>query len=309
MSERKFVARQKELFSLFAKGNMKDALLLVQRIKTEFPERLDKIFFWEACVYATERNDEEAVAALKEGLKKGIWWNPAILTADPDLQHIQAHNEFKEIVETCEDIFYSQKKGASPELFIYGDSRSDIGLFSIHARGTNVKDSAPYWLNETGEDPYLLGFPQSSQIFGYNAYCWDDEETAINELEQAYKEFKGHFQPKSIIAGGASQGGKLSIEFSLRNAPQDIKGFIAVMPAIKDVAVLEALLKEKNHANLKGYIIIGDQDPFYKNTLELIRLLEANHVDCKLIVKEGLGHFFPEDFSALLPEAVEFILS
>lgn len=308
MSEREFVERQKELFSLFGKGNMNDASSLIGKIKAEFPKRLDKIIFWEACVLSNQGKADEAIAALQEGLKEGIWWNPYILTADKDLQNLQTHHEFKKIVLKCEEILNSQQKGTAAELFIYGHPQSEIGIFSMHARGTNVKDFAPYWLSEKGETSYLLGFPQSSQIFGCNAYCWDDQGSAINDIKQAFKTFREKYPTKSAIIGGASQGGKLSIELCLGSTLPEIKGFIAVMPAVKDAAAIETLLEETNHSDLRGCIIIGDQDPFYKNNLQLIQILEANHIDCKLIVKDGLNHFFPEDFPQLLSEAVEFIL-
>ncbi|WP_234447527.1 hypothetical protein [Viridibacillus soli] len=85
------------------------------------------------------------------------------------------------------------------------------------------------------------------------------------------------------------------------------KGFIAVIPAIQDVSSIECLLKENRVTNLKGCIITGDKDPFYNKTLELMPILEAYDIQCKLIVKEGLGHFFPSDLTALLKEAVEYI--
>ncbi|MGM9950977.1 MAG: DUF3089 domain-containing protein [Lysinibacillus sp.] len=308
MPEMRFIELQKELFSLFGNGDIDDALLLIDRIKTEFPERLDKIVFWEACAFSIQGKKEEAVAALRTGLIEGVWWNPYILTADPDLKGLQAHDGFREIVKKCEEIFSGQKKSAAPELFVYGNHQSEIGLFAMHARGTNVKDFAPYWLNEKGEDLYLYGFPQSSQIFGYHAYCWDDQETAVKEIVQAYKDFKRISHTKSDIIGGASQGGKLSIELSLSKKLPAINGFIAVIPAIKDLAPIEALLKDNEYSSLKGCIITGDQDPFYKNVLELMSLFEKSHIDCKLIVKEGLGHFFPQDFPELLSEAISYIL-
>ena len=308
MSEGKFVERQKELFSSFEKGDMNEALALIQQIKIEFPERLEKIRFWEACAFSTLGKEQAAVATLQEGLKEGIWWNPYILTADPDLRNLQTHDDFKKIVEQCEEIFNTQKENATCELFVYGNRQSEIGILCMHARGTNVKDSAPYWLHEKDEQSYLFGFPQSSQVFGYQAYCWDDQEIALKEVEQAHKEFHKVSHIRSQIIGGASQGGKLAIELSLSKALPGIKGFIAVMPAIKNVAAIEALLKENNHSGLKGYIIIGDQDPFYQNTLDLMDILKANKIDCQLIVKEGLGHFFPEDFSNMLSEAVAYIV-
>ncbi len=308
MSEGMFVERQKELFSSFKAGDMNEVLALIQQIKLEFPERLEKIRFWETCAYSILGKAQAAVAALQEGLKEGIWWNPYILTADPDLRNLQTHDGFKKIVEQCEEIFSTQKENATCELFVYGNRQSEIGILCMHARGTNVKDSAPYWLHEKDEQSYLFGFPQSSQVFGYQAYCWDDQEIALKEVEQAHKEFHKVSHIRSQIIGGASQGGKLAIELSLSKALPGIKGFIAVMPAIKNVAAIEALLKENDYSDLKGYIIIGDQDPFYQNTLDLMAILKAKKIDCQLIVKEGLGHFFPDDFSNMLTEAVAYIV-
>lgn len=59
---------------------------------------------------------------------------------------------------------------------------------------------------------------------------------------------------------------------------------------------------------MKGCIIIGNQDPFFKNTLKLMELFKTKRIDSKLIVIEGLGHFFPQNFSQLLSEAVEYIV-
>ena len=270
---------------------------------------MEKIRFWEACAFSILGKAQAAVATLQEGLKEGIWWNPYILTADPDLRNLQTHDDFKKIVEQCEEIFSTQKENAACELFVYGNRQSEIGILCMHARGTNVKDSVPYWLHEKDEQSYLFGFPQSSQVFGYQAYCWDNQEIALKEVEQAHKEFHKVSRIRSEIIGGASQGGKLAIELSLSKTLPGIKGFIAVMPAIKSVAAIAALLKENDHSDLKGYIIIGDQDPFYQNTLDLMAILKANKIDCQLIVKEGLGHFFPDDFPNMLSKAVAYIVS
>jgi len=36
-------------------------------------------------------------------------------------------------------------------------------------------------------DEFLFAFPQSSQVFGYNAYCWDNPDKAVEEIEDAFK--------------------------------------------------------------------------------------------------------------------------
>ncbi|NCU18772.1 hypothetical protein [Pallidibacillus pasinlerensis] len=85
-------------------------------------------------------------------------------------------------------------------------------------------------------------------------------------------------------------------------------GFIAVIPAIQDLSQFEKQLKENPVSGIKGCIITGDADYFYEKTVELTQLFEKYNLPCKFIVKEGLVHFFPADFTNLLKEAVDYIL-
>lgn len=308
MSETKFVELQKELFSLFELEKYNEVHSLIERAQVDFPERLDKTIFWRACVYSIQGNEENAIAVLKEGLKKGVWWNPLTLIRDPDLNNLQNNEEFKMIVNECREILKNHKYITQPQLFTYGNEKSNTGLFSLHWRGSNVKDFAPYWFDNGLLDDFLFAFPQSSQVFGYNAYCWDNQNIAVEEISGSFSDFKEKYKTKQDIIAGASQGGKLAIELSLNGNILGTKGFIAVIPAIQDVASLESLLMG-NENKIKGCIITGDKDPFYNKTVELVKLFEKNNFQCKLMVKEGLGHFFPADFTDLLKEAVEFIHS
>ncbi|WP_441294180.1 TPR end-of-group domain-containing protein [Bacillus sp. FJAT-27225] len=292
----------------FELGKYEEAHTLIEKAQKEFPKRLDKTIFWEACIYSIQGNQENAIAVLKEGIQKGVWWNPLALTRDPDLNNLQNNKEFQVIVNECKDIFDSYKGMSSPKLFTYGNDKSNSGLFSLHWRGSNVKDFAPYWFDNNLLNDYLFGFPQSSQVFGYNAYCWDKQDIAVEEIITSYRDFKEKFNTKQDIIAGASQGGKLAIELSLNGNILGTKGFIAVIPAIQDLASLEGLLVRSEN-KIKGCIITGDKDFFYTKTVELAKLLGENDFQCKLMVKEGLGHFFPSDFTDLLKEAVDFIHS
>lgn len=306
VSETKFVELQKEIFGLFELEKYNEVHSLIERAHMEFPGRLDKTIFWSACAYSKQGSQENAIAVLKEGLKKGIWWNPLTLIRDKDLNNLQNSEEFKMIVNECREISENYKYISKPQLFTYGNDKSNTGLFSLHWRGSNVKDFAPYWFDNALLDDLFFAFPQSSQIFGYNAYCWDNRNIAVEEISASFSDFKEKYNTKQDIIAGASQGGKLAIELSLNGNFLGTKGFIAVIPAIQDVASLESLLMG-NGNKIKGCIITGDKDPFYNKTVELVKLFEENNFQCKLIVKEGLGHFFPADFTDLLKEAVEFI--
>lgn len=308
MSESKFVELQKEIFHLFEQEKYNKVHSLIEKVQEEFPERLDKTIFWKACVYSKQGNPQKAIAVLEEGLNKGIWWNPLTLIYDEDLRNLQNIEKFKMIVNRCQEILNNLKRTSKPQLFIYGNDKSNTGIFSLHWRGSNVKDFAPYWFDNELLDQFLFGFPQSSQIFGYNAYCWDNKDIAVEEITTLFKRFKEKYNSKQEIIAGASQGGRLAIELSLYGNILETKGFIAVIPSIQDVTALENLLVG-NKSTIKGCIITGDQDPFYNKTVELVKIFEKNNLQCKFIVKEGLGHFFPADFTDLLRYAIEFILS
>ncbi|MCU9613313.1 DUF3089 domain-containing protein [Caldibacillus lycopersici] len=308
MSEEKFVALQKQVFKLFKNKNYDDVLSVINKAEDQFPERLDRTIFWKACVYSLLGRQENAVAVLEEGLKKGVWWNPIRLTRDQDLNSLHNLESFKTIVKRCGDILESSGQNSQAQLYTYGNCNAAIGIFSLHWRGSNVGDYAPYWFDNNRLKEYFYGFPQSSQIFGYNSYCWDDPEVSKEEISTTFAEYKKKGNTKQDILAGASQGGKLTIELSFTNPTPSMKGFIAVIPSIQDVASIEALLHTNTETEMRGCIITGDKDPYYKNTVELVKMFEAYSIPCKLIVIEGLGHDFPSDFPDLLTEAVDYIL-
>ena len=102
VSETKFVELAKEIFSLFALGKYNEVHSLIDRAEEEYPERLDKTIFWRACVFSLQGEPDNAIEALKKGLKKGIWWNPSSLIRDEDLSKLQNLKEFKMIVNECQ---------------------------------------------------------------------------------------------------------------------------------------------------------------------------------------------------------------
>ncbi|WP_242198618.1 hypothetical protein [Bacillus cereus group sp. BfR-BA-01492] len=46
----------------------------------------------------------------------------------------------------------------------------------------------------------------------------------------------------------------------------------------------------------------------YEKTMELMDVFKTYNIECKCIVREGLGHFFPDDFPKLLAEVSQYIL-
>ncbi|PDY85080.1 DUF3089 domain-containing protein [Bacillus cereus] len=304
MKRNRFVELQNELFRLFEKGEFDAVYRCIDETKREFPERMDKTSFWQACAYSVEGKHEEAIAILNEAIQRGIWWNPYTLMHDEDLKGLQDKIDFKPIVKKCEEILKEHQMMSQSKLFTYGNEKAQAGIFSLHWRGSNINDFAPYWCEEEILHEYMLGFSQSSQIYGMNSYSWDNHEIAIKDVMKNFNDFTNKYNLEDIIIAGASQGGNIAIELALKNMLATQK-FIAVIPAIRDVEAIESIVISNDITNVKGYIVTGDKDQFYENTLQVMSMFEKYNVNCKLIVREGLGHLFPEDFTQIVKNIME----
>lgn len=306
MSKTTFFEIQKEIFHLFKNKKFAEVHYFINLAEEKFPERIEKLSFWRACAYCNQGENNKAIQAFQKALEKGVWWNPYILTRDPDLVPLQNMDEFLNIIYQCQEILQNQQANSHPKLYTFGNSNAEIGIFSLHWRGSTVDDFAPYWLDQQNVQKYHFAFPQSSQPFSYNAYCWDDQEIARKDIVRTFREFNQLTHAKKMILAGASQGGKLAIEFSITNELY-INGFIAVIPSIQNVELIEKQLQSNRVDNVKGCVITGDQDPFYHKALGLQQIFEAHGILCKWIVLKGLDHSFPHDFPQYLEEAIDYI--
>lgn len=309
MVEKRFIELQKQIFSLFDQNRLDEALTKTLQAQTEFPMRMDKTSFWQACIYSLQGKTDEAIAALKQALEKGVWWNPQFLMRDSDLKSLQELAEFQEVLDQCRAIYETASKSGKVELEVHGNPQADVTIFSLHMRGNNAKDTAQFWMDQQTLEKHFFAFPKSSQASGSNSFCWDDPEIVNRDILEAYqlvKEKQMNTDSK-LILGGGSQGGKVALELFLQGIIPEASGFILVVPSVTNLESIESLLKQYKRNNVRSCIITGDQDYCYTNILALMPMLEAHSIDCKLIVKEGMGHFYPDDFADLVKEAVEFI--
>ena len=129
-------------------------------------------------------------------------------------------------------------------------------------------------------------------------------------MEQAYARVaeECRFDPARVVLAGASQGGRLAIKTALRGDPFPSRGFIVVVPAIRDISEFAAHLSAASSRGVRGYMVVGDKDRFYKGACDLRDAMEANGLACAMDVRPGMGHSFPKDFGETLPRALEFVL-
>lgn len=304
---------QKKVFTLFTQTNYDEALQTIAEIEEKHPEMKDKTSFWKACLYSMTGRPDAAVQTLRTALKEGYWWNPDQLLKDEDLKPLRELDSFKEIVEESRNRFEVTKRTGSPDLLLYPSDKHQVPmplLYVLHWRGDSAERFSWYWAPESLGDRIHVAFPQSSQVYGYQAYCWDDGKLARNEIYEQFSVVVSRVavDEEQVILAGASQGGKLALELALEGTPIQAKGFIVVVPSIRDVAGYQSLIEKAKGNFIRGWIITGDQDHYYESTVALHRDLERAGIACKLVVVKGLGHFFPENFADLLQEALDDLL-
>jgi predicted esterase len=301
-----FIELQSQVIDLVEKKANKEAFLLMEQAKEKFPQKRDRLGHWIASLYVLEGKHQEALAELHEVIQHGLWWNPEILSSDPELSALKSYAEFNTILMTCQRMYEAEKESSHAHYSTLGNQEAETVLFPLHWKGSNIKEFSQQWA-----DPklnYFMGFPQSSQLFSYQCYSWDDTSTAFHDVKTTYQEFsqKNNVSKKMSILAGASQGGNIATQMSLRADVEEFHHFIAIVPAF-DLKALQEILKNQLNPHVRGCIITGDQDPFYETVLEAVQLFETYQIPCKLIVKEGMGHEFPSDFPNVLEEAVQYV--
>ncbi|WP_377887250.1 hypothetical protein [Alkalihalobacillus sp. R86527] len=302
-----FVDCQTRVIDLVGKKQYDESLELMEKAKTTFPEKRDRLGHWKANVYCLLGERTKAIAELQEIIDSGLWWNPDILNSDSELDVVKDTREFQHILDQCESIYRANQDSAQPLLKVEGNDNAELAIFSLHWKASNVEDFSLEWQDKRLLNHYLIGFPQSSQLFSYNCFSWDDFEQTREDVRETYSTFSMNREIESehVIISGASQGGGRAVELCLSQEALFEK-FIAVVPAFEDLDKLEKLAST-NKCNARGCIITGNRDPFYEGVLKAVSILEKHSIPCKLIVIEGMGHEFPEDFPSVFEEAVRFV--
>lgn len=311
----KFETLQKLVFSYYGKCKYEKALDIAQIAEESFPEKLSRISYWRACLNSRLGRHKEAIRVLRDALEKGIWWSPKTMLQDEDLEDLKNTADFREILETCRIYEEKARQNTKASLLVLPPTTYDVRkrypvLYAIHWHNGNAQDFSRLWRYNSSLSNYVLAFPQSSQISGVNEYCWDNEQLATRDLLDLFKNLVKDYSVNQncIIVAGASQGGKLALDFALKQNADNVKGFLVFIPAIVEFESYIPYIRAAAEKNIRGCIIVGDQDYYYNNILTLSKCFKKYNFPCKLITVGGMGHFFPDDYEKKIRIALEYIL-
>lgn len=303
-----------KVYGLYSQGRHSEALEIAEKAYVQFGDKISETSYWLACLDSVLHREDRAIEILTASLDDGAWWLPKVLETEKDLDPLRNREEFKRIVERCREIFEERQRESRPERLVFCPDNFDPGekhrlIVALHWKAGNMLEFSKYWKHVLKRG-YILLVPQSSQLAGDNAYCWDDWERGKDEVIRHIADMKEDYSliEGGIVVAGASQGASLGIvDLVLEDTLLDLSRFIAVVPPIDDVSFFVPLLKNGVRKGVKGYILAGERDCYTQNTKDLCSEMEKAGLPYRLTVVEGLGHDFPSDFDVYLDEALDYV--
>jgi predicted esterase len=251
-------------------------------------------WYADACRLGRDGKAAEAVAALREGLEKGAWYNPGALAAEPDLA--AARREIGPIVQQCEERRQMAAAEARPQCLVLSPSSAlwdQQTLFLIHRRGDSARRFAEPW-RPLVDEGWTLVVPQSSQPWDSTGWCWDDADQARREVRTHLEECRTRrgLDPSRMVMAGAAQGAPLAAEL----ANEAGMAWLCVAPRFPRGYDVTSLAAVPRHT--RGAFLLAENDPENTRTRLVIDSLQAAGASIQTRTMPGVAHEMPSDFAA-----------
>ena len=303
-----FSQLQQTVFRLYEQKQYAEILELTQQHLPYFQTEEHRLRFWGAAMLSLLGQPSEALDWLRQGLKKGLWWNPSQFKTDPDFANLLGQPSFAEILEQCQIALEMARVESQPKLRVYPSSKTlPPLLLALHMRGSNAEATALHWEAATRHG-WMVAVPQSSQVYSMNGFCWDNFSQTEQELQGVFTllSTQSPYNRQQVVYGGASQGGLRAVQLSLKHGAL---GFVAIVPSFgktNDID-LEALLPQATQNRVRGVVISGQNDWALQATQSAVEQMQQAGLEVQLEIVPDLPHDYPQDLPLRLARALEWI--
>ena len=313
MREIKFHDFNQQVYELYFAHEYTQALELIEREHTAFPERAHMLAYWRLCFYALLGKQAEALRIFREVLAQGDWFAPLMLEEDSDLVSLRPLPEFQELSEICRQRLAQIKDQGQPELLVAqpeGRATSLPLLLALHGNQGNARDTLEEWRIATAQG-WLLGAPTSTQIIGPQEAIWDEREPGINQVQTHLAELSHRYSvdPEHVVLGGYSMGGGLAVLMALQQTIKT-RGFVVLAPYLtaEELETLPTLLANLQPSSLRGSILVGEQDVYsLEPSRKIVELMRTHGFSCELEIHPDMDHFYPPSFPTFLSQGLIFV--
>jgi predicted esterase len=299
-----------EFYRLNELGEYAHARNLVETHAYSHPDRASTLYNWRICMAARMGDHERAVALLQEALEAGFWWPESALREDNNLAGLQGRPDFENLVMISTGRYAQAQAASKAEMLIFlpdiGAARPFPLILALHGRAGNALDTSGKWKNLASQG-WIVAVPQSSQVIGKGAYCWDDIRKSALEIRDHFTMLMKDYpiDNRRVVLGGFAQGAGLAVRLSLADMIP-AQGFIAVAPSINERELLPFLTGKNPPARISGYLITGDKDPDRESVQNIESLLHKLRLPHQRETHPELSHTYPDNFERSIAKAFDF---
>lgn len=315
MSYHSFRLAMREARHLYEARDYTAALDQLTQIATRYPDHRPQVLLWQAMIHSLNGHPQLGISLLETALEQGIWYTPTMLDQDPDAAGLRELPGYTGIRATCEERMAAARATSTPEILMIAPEGTQEPwplLIALHGNNQNAHIACEYWWHATSAG-WLTALPQSSQASGINAFVWDDDTITLNEITAHHDAIRQHYplDDHPPLLAGFSRGAEAALMMALTSA-LPAAGFIAASPAGPFMGEPERwadlLAKNPPPPDMRGVLMIGEEDPYFAGVTQLAEILGAYGVNCWLDSIPGLDHNFPSNLSAHLEHAYDFLL-
>lgn len=308
----KYDIKAEELYDL---EKFTEAIEFLEPAFEEFPEQYFFIAWRVLVCYRNMGQFDKCLQTVNGGVKRGYFFNLQWKSWDPirkidGAEPILAENErLKAEAEKDTKVRYEVHlpDGYTPEnrypLFLA--MHCDSGFFG------NVAEHRRRWKPDAMlRRGFIVVYLQSSQLLSSAGSEWEgDFQQARKDILQCYGEVVAGYRvdTEKVIASGFSGGASASIDISLKDI-FPVKGFIALCPD-KPEDFSKELCENARQRGTRGVIMEGELSEGESAMREMAAVFKQVGFPHKLIINEGIGHWYPDDLAEKLDTAIAFILN
>lgn len=300
------------LGELFEQKKYAEAAALLESVIDRFPDNLVANTFNLAAARVNLGENDKAVEALEEGLRRGVFyglwdffatfWDP--LRETPRFQAFLMANQAR--VDEAQSKAVMLTDVVTPEG--YDPSRKYPLFIALHGGGESIAEFKPLWNSPRLRNEFITVYVQSTQVASMRGFHWQDAALTRRDLEAAYKRVLAQYPVDAarVLIGGFSSGGYGSMIAAFGNI-FPIRGFVALCPPVPET-ISDEDIRAAKFRGLLGTLLTTEQDNRVEAQRALAERLEKLGLKIEFHLTPNIGHWFPKDFDKLLDQAIGRVL-
>lgn len=293
--------------SSFRNNNTDSSIMLMEYALEKFPEELGRSTEVLAAIYIRVGLLPKAIEIWEMGNKMGYFYG---------LNNVYYHQYYKD--NTDLELLAEKEKIRLDSLHLkhevllpteYNTEKTYPILFVFHGNSRNIAKSKLSWKAPIMAQEFITVFMQSYIPSSFVDFRWaSDDEKIKTKFKEIYDQILLNYpvNDSKIIFAGMSAGGSKVFEFAM-NDYFPVSGLVLNCPVIPQ-NITDDMITNFVEKNKKIGIITGEEDFALENQKNLISTIEKLSGQTKIIVNEGLGHTFADNFPQLLDEYLRWVI-